>query len=29
MGLGLFFGNTELSLELWDLIAGVSGLDDS
>ena len=23
-----FFGNTELSLELWNVIAGVSGLDD-
>jgi len=26
---GFFFGNTELSLELWNLIAGVSGFDDS
>ena len=25
---GFFFGNTELSLELWNVIAGVSGLDD-
>ena len=25
---GFFFGNTELSLELWTVIAGVSGLDD-
>ena len=25
---GSFFGNTELSLELWNVIAGVSGLDD-
>jgi hypothetical protein len=25
---GLFFGNTELSLELWNVIAGVSGFDD-
>jgi len=24
-----FFGNTELSLELWNVIAGVSGFDDS
>ena len=24
---GFFFGNTELSLELWTVIAGVSGLD--
>ena len=23
-----FFGNTELSLELWNIIAGISGLDD-
>jgi hypothetical protein len=23
-----FFGNTELSLELWTVIAGVSGFDD-
>ena len=26
---GFFFGNTGLSLELWNVIAGVSGLDDS
>jgi len=25
---GCFFGNTELSLELWTVIAGVSGFDD-
>ena len=25
---GFFFGNTELSLELWAAIAGISGLDD-
>jgi len=25
---GFFSGNTELSLELWDVIAGISGLDD-
>jgi hypothetical protein len=25
---GFFFGNTELSLELWTVIAGVSGFDD-
>jgi len=25
---GFFFGNTELSLELWNVIAGISGLDD-
>ena len=24
-----FFGNTELSLELWNVIAGISGFDDS
>ena len=24
-----FFGNTELSLELWNVIAGASGFDDS
>ena len=26
---GLFFGNTELSLELWNVIAGIAGFDDS
>ena len=26
---GFLFGNTELSLELWTVIAGISGLDDS
>ena len=26
---GFLFGNTELSLELWIVIAGISGLDDS
>ena len=25
---GFFFGNTELSLERWNLIAGISGFDD-
>jgi len=25
---GFFFGNTELSLELWNIIAGISGFDD-
>ena len=25
---GFFFGNTELSLELWDIISGISGFDD-
>jgi len=25
---GFFFGNPELSLELWNVIAGVSRLDD-
>ena len=24
---GFFFGKTELSLELWELIAGISGFD--
>jgi hypothetical protein len=23
-----FFGNTELSLELWTVISGISGFDD-
>ena len=27
-GVGFFFGNTELSLELWTVIAGISGFDD-
>ena len=27
--IGFFFGNTELSLELWNVIAGISGFDDS
>ena len=26
---GFLFGNTELSLELWNVIAGISGFDDS
>ena len=26
---GFLFGNTELSVELWTVIAGISGLDDS
>ena len=26
--LGFFFGNVELSLELWMVIAGISGFDD-
>ena len=26
--IGFFFGNTELSLELWNVIAGGSGFDD-
>ena len=26
---GFFFGNTELSLELWTVISGISGFDDS
>ena len=25
---GFFFGNVELSLELWTTIAGISGFDD-
>jgi len=25
---GFFFGNTEHSLELWTVIAGISGFDD-
>ena len=25
---GFFFGNVELSLELWMVIAGISGFDD-
>jgi len=25
---GFFFGNTELSLELWATISGISGFDD-
>ena len=25
---GFFFRNTELSLELWTVIAGISGFDD-
>ncbi|CUV05194.1 hypothetical protein MGWOODY_Clf2687 [hydrothermal vent metagenome] len=25
---GFFFGNTGLSLELWAVIAGISGFDD-
>jgi len=28
MGCQLFFGNTELSLELWTVISGISGFDD-
>ena len=24
---GFFFGNVELSLELWNIIAGISGFD--
>ena len=26
--IGFFFGNTELSLELWTEISGISGFDD-
>ena len=25
---GFFFGNLELSMDLWTVIAGISGLDD-
>jgi len=25
---GFFFGNTELSLELWTVISGILGFDD-
>ena len=25
---GFLFGNTELSLELWNIISGISGFDD-
>ena len=25
---GFFFGNTELSMELWTVIAGISGFDN-
>jgi hypothetical protein len=25
---GFFFGNTEISLELWTTISGISGFDD-
>ena len=28
VGVGFFFGNTELSLALWNVIAEVSGFDD-
>ncbi len=26
---GFFFGNTELGLELWNVIAGLLGFDDT
>jgi len=26
--IGFLFGNTELSLALWNIIAGISGFDD-
>ncbi len=26
--IGFFFGNVELSLELWTVISGISGFDD-
>jgi len=25
---GFLFGNTQLSLELWNVVAGISGFDD-
>ena len=25
---GFFFGNVEVSMELWNIIAGISGFDD-
>jgi len=25
---GFFFGNTELSIEFWNVIVGISGFDD-
>ena len=25
---GFFFGNPELSCELWNIISGISGMDD-
>ncbi len=25
---GFFFGNTELSMELWAMLSGISGFDD-
>jgi len=28
LAVGFFFGNTELSLELWNIISGISGFDD-
>ena len=28
LAVGFFFGNTELSLELWTAIARISGFDD-
>jgi len=28
VAVGFFFGNTELSMELWNVIAGISGFDD-
>ncbi len=27
-GVGFFFGNPELSCELWNVIAGISGMDN-
>ncbi len=28
LAVGFFFGNTELSMELWTTIAAISGFDD-
>jgi len=28
MGVGYFFADIELSLELWNMIAAISGFDD-
>ena len=28
VAVGFFFGNTELSMELWTIMSGISGFDD-